>query len=59
LLAPAVAGVVLRATAAPLFLALLLAATALALAMPARPAAVGGLGCLFAGLGVALLARRP
>ena len=57
--APALPGVVVRATAAPLFLALLLAATALALAMPARPAAVGGLGCLFAGLGVALLARRP
>ncbi|HEX8134337.1 MAG TPA: hypothetical protein VF880_13030, partial [Actinomycetes bacterium] len=56
--APGVPGVLLRATAAPLFLGLLLAATALALAMPGRLAALGGLGCVCAGLGVALLARR-
>jgi hypothetical protein len=56
--APGVPGVLLRATAAPLFLGLLLAATALALAMPGRLAALGGLGCACAGLGVALLARR-
>ena len=56
--APGVPGVLLRATAAPLFLGLLLAATALALAMPGRLAALGGLGCVGAGLGVALLARR-
>ncbi|HEX8134138.1 MAG TPA: hypothetical protein VF880_12025, partial [Actinomycetes bacterium] len=55
--APGVPGVLLRATAAPLFLGLLLAATALALAMPGRLAALGGLGCVGAGLGVALLAR--
>jgi hypothetical protein len=56
--APGVPGVLLRATAAPLFLGLLLAATALTLAMPGRLAALGGLGCACAGLGVALLARR-
>jgi hypothetical protein len=55
--APGVPGVLLRAMAAPLFLGLLLAATALALAMPGRLAALGGLGCVGAGFGVALLAR--
>jgi hypothetical protein len=56
--APGVPGVVLRATAAPLFLGLLLAATTLALALPGRLAAGAGLGCVVAGLGIALLARR-
>jgi len=50
--------VLLRATAAPLFLGLLLAATAFALTVPGRLAAGAGLGCVLAGLGVALLARR-
>jgi hypothetical protein len=57
--APGVPGVLLRATAAPLFLALLLAATALALAMPGRLAVGAGLGCVLAGLGIAVAARRP
>jgi hypothetical protein len=57
--APALAGVLLRATAAPLFLGFLTATVLLALAAPGRPAAVGGLGCLLAGFGVARLARRP
>jgi hypothetical protein len=56
--APGVPGVLLRATAAPLFLGLLLAATALALAMPGRLSALGGLGCVVAGLGIAVQARR-
>jgi len=56
--APGVPGVLLRATAAPLFLGLLLAATTFALAVPGRLAAGAGLGCVLAGLGVALLARR-
>jgi hypothetical protein len=56
--APGVPGVLLRATAAPLFLGLLLAATTLAVAMPGRLAAGAGLGCVVAGLGVALLARQ-
>jgi len=57
--APGVPGVLLRATAAPLFLALLLAATTLALAMPGRLAVGAGLGCVLAGLGIAVAARRP
>jgi hypothetical protein len=57
--APGLPGVLLRAMAAPLFLAFLLTATALALAMPGGLAAGAGLGCVLAGLGVALLARRP
>ncbi len=56
--APGVPAVLLRATAAPLFLGLLLAATAFALTVPGRLAAGAGLGCVLAGLGVALLARR-
>jgi len=57
--APGVPGVLLRATAAPLFLAFLLAATTLALAMPGRLAVGAGLGCVLAGLGIAVAARRP
>jgi hypothetical protein len=57
--APALPGVLLRAVAAPLFLALLTATTVVALAAPGRPAAGVGVGCLLAGLGIALVARRP
>ncbi|HET6748631.1 MAG TPA: hypothetical protein VFL71_05155 [Actinomycetes bacterium] len=57
--APGLPGVLLRATAAPLFLAFLAATTVLALAAPGRPAAGAGLGCLLAGLGIVLVARRP
>jgi hypothetical protein len=57
--APAVAGVLLRAAAAPLFLGFLTATMLLALAAPGRPAAGIGVGCLLASFGVARLARRP
>jgi hypothetical protein len=56
--APALPGVLLRAAAAPLFLAFLTATTLLALAAPGWPAAGLGVGCLLAGFGVARLARR-
>jgi hypothetical protein len=54
-----VAGVLLRATAGPLFLGFLAATMLLALAAPGRSAAGIGVGCLLAGFGVARLARRP
>ena len=56
--APALADVLVRATAAPLFLACLSTATVLAVATPERLAAVAALGFLALGLGTAVLARR-
>jgi hypothetical protein len=55
---PALADVVVRAAAAPLFACCLAAATALSLAGPEPPAAVVAAGFLLLGLGTALLARR-
>jgi hypothetical protein len=56
--APALPDVLVRAAAAPLFLACLAAATVLAVAVPERPAALAALGFLTLGLGTAILARR-
>jgi hypothetical protein len=56
--APALPDVLARATAGPLFLACLAAATVLVVAVPERPAALAGLGFLILGLGTAVLARR-
>jgi hypothetical protein len=56
--APALADVLVRATAAPLFLACLAAPTALAVAAPERLAAVAALGFLALGLGTVVLVRR-
>jgi hypothetical protein len=55
---PALPDVLVRATAAPLFLACLAAATVLAIAAPERLAAVLALGFLALGLGTAIVARR-
>jgi hypothetical protein len=56
--APALPDVLVRATAGPLFVCCLAAATVLALAVPERLAAVAALGFLLLGLGMAVLARR-
>ena len=56
--APGLATVLLRGSAAPLFLTCLLGATVLAVALPGRLAAEAGVGCLLAGLGIALVGRR-
>jgi hypothetical protein len=56
--APALPDVLVRAVAAPLFLACLAAATVLAIAAPERLAAVLALGFLALGLGTAIVARR-
>ena len=56
--APALPDVLVRATAAPLFLACLTAATVLAMARPERLAGLAALGFLALGLGMAVLARR-
>jgi hypothetical protein len=56
--APALPDVLVRATAGPLFVCCLAAATVLAIAMPERLAAAAALGFLLLGLGMALLARR-
>ena len=56
--APALPDVLVRATAGPLFVCCLAAATVLAIAMPQRLAAAAALGFLLLGLGMALLARR-
>jgi hypothetical protein len=56
--APGLATVLLHASAAPLFLTFLLGATVLAVALPGRLAAQAGVGCLLAGLAVALAGRR-
>jgi hypothetical protein len=50
--------VLVRATAAPLFLACLAAATVLALAAPQRLAAVLAVGFVALGLGMVVAARR-
>jgi hypothetical protein len=56
--APVLPDVLVRATAAPLFLACLAAATVLALAAPQRLAAVLALGFVALGLGMVVAARR-
>jgi hypothetical protein len=56
--APALPDVLVRAVAAPLFLACLAAATVLAIAAPERLAVVLALGFLALGLGTAIVARR-
>jgi hypothetical protein len=56
--APALPDVLVRATAGPLFVCCLAAATVLAIAVPQRLAAAAGLGFLLLGLGMAVLARR-
>jgi hypothetical protein len=56
--APALPDVLVRAAAAPLFLACLAAAVVLAVAAPERLAAVVALGFLALGLGTAVVARR-
>jgi hypothetical protein len=56
--APALPDVLVRATAGPLFVCCLAAATVLAIAMPQRLAAAAALGFLLLALGMALLARR-
>jgi hypothetical protein len=56
--APALPDVLVRATAAPLFLACLTVATVLAVARPERLAGLAALGFLALGLGMAVLARR-
>jgi len=55
---PALPDVLVRATAARLFLACLTAATVLAMARPERLAGLAALGFLALGLGMAVLARR-
>jgi hypothetical protein len=56
--APVLPDVLVRATAAPLFLACLAAAIVLAVAVPERLAAVVALGFVALGLGMAVLGRR-
>jgi hypothetical protein len=56
--APALADVVVRTAAGPLFFACLAAAIVLAVAVPERLAALVALGFLALGLGMAVLARR-
>jgi hypothetical protein len=56
--APVLPDVLVRATAAPLFLACLAAATVLALAAPQRLAAVLAVGFVALGLGMVVAARR-
>jgi hypothetical protein len=56
--APAVPDVLVRATAGPLFFVCLAAASALAVAVPSRLAALVALGFLGVGLGMVVLARR-
>jgi hypothetical protein len=55
---PTLPDVLVRATAGPLFVCCLAAATVLALAVPERRAAVVALGLVLLGLGAAVLARR-
>jgi hypothetical protein len=55
---PALPDMLVRAAAAPLFLACLAAATVLAVTVPERLAAATAIGFLLLGLGMAVLARR-
>jgi hypothetical protein len=56
--APALPDVLVRATAGPLFFACLVAATALAVAVPELAGVLVALGLLALGLGMTLLAGR-